>query len=254
MVAFIAVVLVMGMMLFFMIITISKIISQINNQIFKDVQRSLDIYDPIFERKSLELREIEEKLAKKHQELDYQEEVDSGFDSLYLSNNVSVSMKNVKYINQNFFDDYKQVKNIYHDIAFEQMKEKVNLLIRSRRSFDIHEYREILDIFDYQLQYKMFTLAHNEQLEIIKVVASHSIAKKRILNRYIDAYDTFDFKKFMDYLRDYIFNNDSIIYIFSHSGERCLEDVPKNVVFKKDDSIGEGYIVKYRTQYFDYSL
>lgn len=248
---FIAVILVMTIMVGFMVVAITKVKEQVNSQIGKDVERLLNIYDSLFEKKSQQLADIEMKIEEKSMELYQSNEEEMTYEVMPLG---TVIIDQGQYINPYFFKDYTFIKNNFHDLSYIAMKETVEKLVKVKRDINVHEFKELLNIFDYELQYQMSTLPQQDQLEVIHMVAHHSLGKRRILQKYIEQADEFDFRDFMDYVRDYIFNHDTVIYVLSYSGKPCLENMPKNVIYLKDESIGEGYIVKFRNSIYDYSL
>lgn len=254
--SFIVVLIVMAIMSAFMLSVIRKLKDTVGDQIQKDVMRLVSNYDDLIEEKSNELQQLKKEIkeiqqgieeAKVHENLHRTR----GFDDISYH---QVIVEDGSYIDENFFKYYALVENEFKILAFQAMEKTVNLLVRDRKNVNVHEFKEILALFDYSLQYEMYTLEPHEQIKVMEFVSQHSAAKKRILRKYIESKGTFDFKEFMDYIRDYIFRNDTTVYVYTHEGEKCLEDMPKHVLFKKDSSISIGYKIKYKDKLYDYSL
>lgn len=249
----VAMILVMIVLICYMGTIINKIRVDVGEQIRKDVDRLVVIYDDLLEEKSQQLQEIEDEIdrLKNTETENFSAQYDRDF-----AEDVSgiVIMQSGNYVDDGFFRKYNIVKNEFHDLAFEAMKATVNQLVRERRDINVHEFKEMLATFDYSLQYEMETLSPESQLEIMDLIFGHSMGKRRIVQSFMEEYNEFSFRQFMDYLRSYIFYHDSIITVYSNTGEKCLDNITKNVVFEKDPAIGEGYIVRFRDRSYDFCL
>lgn len=248
---FITVMIVMIAILALIVMAIIKIKEDIGKQIEKDIDRLVNVYDTILDKKSQELKQCEEDLNSLL-ERDVEEEIDKV--EGYLYSEPILIQDNANYLESDFFKNYNLLKSEFHDIAYRAMSHLVQELSKKMRDINTHEFKELLSIFEYHLQYEMRTIDAQDQLEIIEELAQNSMGKRRILQKYLNSHNLLDIGDFMDYLRDYIFYNDSIVFVYSNRGEACLHDAPNNVVFLKDQTIGEGYIVRYKGNVYNFSL
>lgn len=254
MAVFIAIILVMIMMIVFMVVAINKTKERIHSRIEKDIEKHLNIYDTLFEERRQQLRALEKEIEENQNLIVIEREEEREDQIDYIIYASSKNSQQASYIDSHFFDDYVKVKNDFLHLSYAAMEETVKLLMKSKRDINVHEFKELLAIFDYQLQYQMYTLSSKDQLEVISSLAHHSMGKRRILQKYIEQSDEFNFRDFMNYLRDYIFYHDTVVYVYSSDGHDCLNKMPPHVLFLEDKTIGEGYIVKFREHIYDFSL
>ena len=246
---FIAVFLVVVLMIVFLVVAITRMKNQVGKQIEKDIDQLVNVYDKLLDEKSQKLHELERKIEElENYEIPVQDVLSDSEDLGY------VIIQGGQYVEGDFFKNYALVKSSFHDLSYQAMVETVDRLKHVRRDVNVHEYKELLETFDYELQYQMNTLDNKDQLEIIELIIQHSMGKRRILKRFLDSHDVFSFEVFMDFIRNYIFYHDSLIYVYSYSGEKCIENAPTNIDFMPDSSIGEGFVVRFRDKRYDFSL
>lgn len=252
MISFLAAIIVTIVLSFFMIVAIKNIKEEVDQQIHKDIFQLSSAYFPIIDEKNEQLKNLKQEIERLQQleatlQNKQQEQKDPYVYQVFIQ-------EKKDYIDSNFFESYAFIQNEFQQLAQEAMQLKVKQLVRMRKDINVHEFKELLDLFDYPIQYEMYTLSAEEQLKVFEVISQNSIAKKRILNRYMKQNENFDFKAFMDYVRDYIYHNDSKVYIYSRDGNACVDEDTNYIVFCKDSSIAEGYKIKCKDQVYDYSL
>lgn len=249
MIELIAVIIFVVAMVAFVAVAIAKIREQLGEQIGKDVERLTVYYDEILDKKNEELKDKKLEIAKVDELLNVEikEEVDYE-KSKYLI------IPEENYINEEFFVDYNKVKFDFYDFSKDATLDIAVYLTKQRKDINVHEFYELLEIFDFNLQYNMHTLQTEEQLEIIKTVVQNSSGKRRILQKYLASHQNFEFVNFMDYIRDYIFNNDSRIRISSNHATVLTQEELRNVSYNKDSSIGEGFQIRYKNALYDLSV
>ena len=247
---FIAALLVMIVLIVLLFWVISRCVERLNKKVKSDFLGHLSVYDQQIEDKSRKMAELKREL--RHMENLRQEPVEKQnceqVEYMVLTDN------HASYLDTDFKRDYAVVQTQFRQTAFEAMRDKVMQLIKERRDLNVHEYREIQQIFTQEMQYQMMTLPPEYEHEVISMIAQNSVGKKRILDSYSRQHPVFNFKEFMEYIEQYIYRHDSVVRVYSHTGEPCLEDAPRQVVFCEDSSIAEGYIVRYRDKVYDYSI
>lgn len=233
---------------------IIKLSQQVGKQIDKDVNELINTYDSLLDTKSKRIEELAEEIKSLQEQRDELIATMPEDDYDYESGGVTMVVQGGHFIDDTFYDKYNLIRNEFHDLALEATIEVIGVLSKKRRDINVHEYKELLSIFDYNLQYKMDTLEPSDQLEVMKQIINNSIGKKRVVERYLKEYGVFSFEGFIDYLRSYIFFHDNVIHVYCRDGISILEDTPRNVEFNKDTTIGEGFVIRYRDQYYDFSL
>lgn len=247
---FIAVFLVLAVMTLFLFLVVSKCISRLNESVKGDFLKHLNVYDHQIEEKSRKVQELSEQIHRMETDSDS----DDGKRYRESHGEAVVIDTTAAYVDRTFGENYVYMNDVFRPIAREAMEETIHGLVRARKDINVHEFREILNLFTYDLQYEMLMLDSEEQLSVMETVAQNSVGKKRILKRYVESHGGFDFKEFMDYVRDYIFRNDATIYVYSRDGRQVIEGTPKHVVYEKDTAIVEGYKIKHKNRIYDYSL
>lgn len=244
---FIAVLIVLVVMTCFLFLVIARSVDKLNEVVKRSFLKNLEIYDCQIEEKSAELNSLNQKLAYQDEEKDLPVMIP------HVNDAVLVDFQ-ANYINTDFNSDYILVRETFKDLAYEAMVKQVNELIRDRKNINVHELKELQSLFTYDIYYEMLLLDSQEQVEVMNAVVQNSAGKKRILRKYIEHVGKFDFKEFMDYVQDYIFNHDTLIYVYSYDGHHAIENSPKHVLYRIDQTITEGYKVKYKDKIYDFSL
>lgn len=229
---------------------ISKLKQDMEAIMSKKVDTIAAKYDEILETKSKLLHaEVEQKTD--------QEEMIEYFESEYDTCLQSAQwdfVKHADYVDDSFPIHYRLVKQQFQNYSYDAMCKISDNLLMEKKDFNVHEYKELMNEFTCDLQYEMYTLRSSEQLEVMRSAVQNSVAKKRILNKYVQGHPDFEFKNFMDYVRDYIYYNDSTIYIYSSNDEPAMLNTPNQIVFVKDTGIVEGYKIRFKDRLHDCSL
>ena len=248
-VGFIAVLIVMGILFAFIMMAIMKLKSDIELQVRKKVDLVASKYEAMLHEKSEALKEIqlEQKAVEEPIEVQYS-------DAGYEVDESSLLMKQAEYRDESFAENYRLIKHQFMSPARQAMLNIIFTLDKEKKDFNVHEFKELLALFDCDLQYAMYTLESHEQLEVMQTVVQNSVAKKRILNRFVQSQTMFEFKNFLDYVKDYIFYNDASIYISANNAEPPMRDAPAQVVFIEDNLILEGYHIRFKDHLYDCSL
>ncbi len=244
---FIAVLIVLIVMTYLLFLVIARSVDKLNEIVKHSFLKNLEIYDCYIEEKSEKLNLLNQQLANQIEEETMPVMVQHENDAILVDFQAD-------YINTDFNSDYVLVRETFKDLAYKAMVNQVNELIRDRKNVNVHELKEIQTLFTYDIYYEMLLLDSEEQVEVMNAVVQHSAGKKRILRKYIEQVGKFDFKEFMDYVQDYIFNHDTLIYVYSYDGHHAIENSPKHVLYRADQTITEGYKVKYKDKVYDFSL
>lgn len=251
---FIAIIAVMVILIIFIGIAITTLSKQVGKQIDKNVNDVINTYDYLLEEKSRELDEIKAQIVEAKKELESLDRDDDIYDDATNHYEGCVFLESGKYTDQTFFEKYNLIRNEYRDLAKEAAAKTALLLSKKRKNLNVHEYKELLNIFDYELQYQMDTLSSKDQRLVMETIINHSDGKRRIVERYQQEYGDFNFEEFIDYLRSYIFFNDNIVKVYSYNGERIVDEHRPNIEYLVDKTIGEGYGIRYRNEFHDFSL
>lgn len=225
-----------------------KIKEQLEVQINKDVDRLSAYYDAILDDKTAQL----EAKIKEIEALEIEKEVE--VESVEETPATTIILGESRYVNSDFFKDYNKVKHAFSSVAIEQALEKVGELLEVHCIVKIDAYKEVLDVLDFNVQYNMLTLPVSDQLDVLQEVLGENKDKNNILANYLDQNQEFDLNVFIQYIKDYIFHNDTQIVVGSNTGQALVEEQIKGVTYVKDETIGEGFTVRYKDKLFDYSI
>lgn len=248
-IGFVAVLIVMCILFAFILMAIIKLKGDIELQMRKKVDQVASKYEEMLHLKSEALKELQLEQKEAEETIEVQSNAGS-----YDIDESSFIMKMPEYEDESFAKNYRLVKKQFITPARSAMLNIVATLEQEKKDFNVHEFKELLALFDSDLQYAMFTLESHEQLEVMQTAVQNSVAKKRILNRFVQSQKEFEFKNFLDYVKDYIFYNDTSIYISSNSAQAPLRDAPAQVVFIEDDLILEGYTIRFKDHLYDCSI
>lgn len=243
------IILVTLIMVSFVGFAIFKIKQQLEVQINKDVDRLSTYYDEILNVKTEELEEKKKALQKLNEEC-----VVSVEDTTCSESATKVIMNENKYVNSSFFKDYNKVKNTFSDVALTHAIEKVLQLIDEEKHTQVSTYKELLSKLDFNIQYNLQSLSVADQLDILQSILGTNVQQNEVLNQYIELNDNFDLSNFITYLNDYIFFNDTQIIVASNQGLAFSDEKINGVRYVKDDTIGEGYQIRYKNKMYDYSI
>ncbi len=225
-----------------------KMKEQLEVQINKDVDRLSAYYDAILDEKTAELelkiKQIEEISIDKEEEA---EPVEDGSAN-------TIILGESRYVNTDFFRDYNKVKHTFSSMALDQALAKVAELLEIHGLNKVQAFKEVLDVLDFNVQYNMLTLCVDDQLEVLQEILGDSEEKNNILVEYLKINREFDLNLFIQFMKEYIFQNDTLIMVASHTGAPLVDETIKGVSYVKDETIGEGFTVRYKDKLFDYSI
>lgn len=225
-----------------------KIKQQLEVQINKDVDRLSTYYDAILDEKTAELEAKIKELEKLEVEPEVVEE------SVEVESAATIMMGESRYVNASFFKDYNKVKNTFSTLALGQALEKVGELLERHKVGEVEVYKEVLELLDFNVQYNMLTLSVSDQLEVLQEVLGDSKDKNKILENYLERYSEFELNTFIQYVKEYVFHNDTQIMVASNTGASLVDEPIKGVTYLKDETIGEGFTVRYKDKLYDYSI
>ena len=252
---FLAAFIVLVLLVLLLLWVISKIVKRLNEKVKSDFLRSLNEYDYHIEKKSKELKELRDEY-----ELYLSKSINE--DPVEERNNVEYVVvggnEDVVYKNTSFAAQYAMVKNVFKGKATEEMNKLVRKLLECPYSTELHDYQELRHIFSQEVRYQMLTLPSDSTAPIMEFIANESKEKGKIVKDYLAKNKNFRVEEFIEYLDSYIYRNDTKITIISPTGERCVEDKTftdsSRIEYVKDESMVEGYIVKFRDRIYDFSL
>lgn len=247
---FIAAFVVLGFMSLFIFLILRKSIQHLNDKVKGEFIKNLTVYDEIIDEKSEHIRKLnEQKENLSLQDIEEPKELAPALEVI-----TPIVIERANYIDLRFFEYYNRIKKEFTQPSYDAAKIKVQELSRLRKDINVHEYKELQELFSHELQYQILTLVGQDEKSVFDLIAKHSHAKKKILDSYTSHHKNFDFMEFMLFVKDYIRTHDSIVYVYSRDGYQLLEDTPKHVVYLCDKTIHEGYRICYRDIVFDYSL
>ncbi|MEG0452158.1 MAG: hypothetical protein RR428_00280 [Coprobacillus sp.] len=234
----------------FLLFAVKKICQDIHQQIYKKVGVVMaDLYDELLEKKTAEL-------------LEKQAEIDLLSISSHEIINTKIEkeekkreqsfIKQAVYQNNRFDEHYRMVKCDFEINSLNLSLEAINEL-KKENFISVQDYEDLLSLFDIDVYYGLMNLNSNQQIEVINDVLKTLPAQFTIFKKYCEEKQSFDLYLFISYLKDYIFNNDPHIYIYSNKEVNPVES-SKELIQLKDSEILEGYRIRYKDRLYDFSL
>lgn len=256
---FIAVFVVLIVMIYFMTVSIQIVVEHATKKVNAYFASKLNEFDEDFGGKIEKLNELEEEKNKLKQdikalEVDRTNLKESRF---YKPRPIirDIYIPTARYIDNEFFEDYKMVKNILI-IEKEEMIKKV--MEATPYSGDIERYRlakGISDKLNFEALYDVSTLEAEKQLLGLDEILSEE--ELELLKEYIESlvdwteFDVLDFVRFVNFVRD----EESPI-LTACVGEQGLDfsHISPDIEVIFDDNICEGIRIIYQHRVFDYSV
>lgn len=229
-------------MFFFLKRTVLKI-NQQSKDYFVD---KLKAYDELINVREDKLRELNEKIDNRNNELNKKETVVTSNNSVYL-----YDMKNITYKDDDIF---KKMKSVDQKFKFNHKKVIMDFLEKNFVSTDNHEYDNYVAIREKFTQDKIFNLLtkkENIQIEGVKEILGDKVS---ILDDFIAKNKKFNLKKFISYLDKIVDDLDPFVYIYVGNENENYDNLNEFIKTKVNDSIFKGFKIVYRGKLYDFSI
>lgn len=257
---YIAVIVVLLVLVYFMCVMLKSVISEANQRVDSYFLKNLEMYDKQYKdkmiavnRMNVEHEELSRNIRNMRNEL-----VAHKTSPFYAPRPIQrdIFIPIARYIDNDFFEEYKIAKDKLLSIdkqdVIDNVIEKVPFVGDMER---YHTAQDILDKLDFEATYNLCSSMGEEQLQILNECFNAS--ERQMLNEHlemIDEFEEFDILKFIDYVKFVSTNNAPHLHVSVAENEEDYSDADRNIICKVDSNICEGLKIIYQNKIYDYSI
>lgn len=257
---FIAVIVVLLILIYFMTIMLRSVVSESNQKVNAYFLKNLEMYDSRYREKVSSLSKINMEYEETQRELKNMksEMVSYKTSPFYAPRPVprDIYIPTARYIDNDFFEEYKIAKDKLMSInkheVIDNVLEKVSFE-GDREKYDITQ--DILKKLNFEAVYDLCSSTKEDQFQIIK--ESLNAEEAKLLLEYIEDMqdiEEFDVLGFIDYLKHIAWKNDPHVFVSVAENEEDYSDADRGIVCSVDQNICEGIKIVYQNKVYDYSI
>lgn len=256
---FIAIFLVMGVMIYFIAVSLRMVIESATKKVNAYFLSKLSEYDDDFEVKIAEMQQMEEQRDWLKQEIRI---LKMDHNSLEVSRFYrprpimrDTFIPTARYIDNGFFEDYKKAKNLLvmnKEAIIRTILEKFPYAGDLRR---FHAAEGILNKMNFQAVYDLCSITEEEQLKVLN--EELEIKEKELLSEFIEPlYEAREFKLlvFISWLNQILTSENPILTAYLGDTEEDYSYVADIVSCQFDKNVCEGIRIVYQNRLYDYSI
>lgn len=257
---FIAVLIVMVIMLYFMYVTLKAGIENANRKVNKFFLDKIEEFDEEFDEKIDKIEELtENRDVLRRQVKSLKEDMISFKTSpFYAPRPVprSVYVPVARYIDNDFFEEYKSAKDM---LKMDKPQIILNIYEKVPYSGNLDMYETALaclKVLEFDVLFELTSLPSMEQLKVVDELFEEREEKffvDYIINEVSDP-EKFDILDFVSYLKKIVNKHDPHLYVRTGEVDENLSGVHELVVSDYDDNICEGIKIIYQNKVYDYSI
>lgn len=257
---FIAVIVVLLVLIYFMTIMLRSVVSESNQKVNGYFLKNLEMYDARYREKVSSLSKINVEYEDVARELKNMknEMISYKTSPFYAPRPVprDIYIPTARYIDNDFFEEYKIAKDKLMSINKQEVINNVMEKIPFQGNIKIYDtVQSIMKKLNFDAIYDLCSSTKEEQLEIIKDCLDNE--EQKLLLEYIEdmeEIDEFDVLGFVDYLKHVAWKNDPHVFVSVAENEADYSDDSRNVVCNVDQNICEGIKIVYQNKVYDYSI
>ena len=229
-----------------MFVLLKRLVTRINQQAIDYFVDKLKAYDNLIDKKEYQLKDLNELIDNKEEELDKREVVSTVSNEVFLYDLKPISYKDddifkrMKVVNEKFNFDNKKIIESFLKNKFDE-----DSVLR------YNEYCKIRKKFSQDVVFNLMTRREKDQLEGVKEILGDSVG---ILDDFMKKHKKFELKKFISYFNKVISKIDPHVYVYVGNDKENYNDMSKFIKTVKDESIFKGLKIMYRGKLYDYSL
>ncbi len=257
---FIAVIVVLLVLIYFMTVMLRSVVSENNQKVNGYFLKNLDMYDERYREKVSSLSKINVEYEEVSRELrNMKNEMVSYKTSPFYAPRPlprDIYIPTARYIDNDFFEEYKIAKDKLMSIDKQEVIDNVIAKVPFQGNISRYELvQKMLGKFDFDAIYDLCSLAKEDQLQIVRECLD--TAEQKLLLEYIEDMqdvDEFEILGFLDYLKRIAWNNDPHVFVSVAENEADYTNNDRNIVCKVDRNICEGLKIVYQNKVYDYSI
>ena len=257
---FVAVVIVLVVLIYFMVIVLRSVVSEVNQKVNGYFLKHLEDFDEQYEDKFTRIKEMNEKEEKLSRTLrSLEREMESyKVSPFYVPRPIprDIYIPTARYIDNDFFLEYKITKDKLMSIDKQQVV--YNVMDKVPYTGNIERYRvacDVIECLDFDSMYNLCSVPAESQLEVLREALVDE--KEELLNEYVESlesFEEFDSLKFMDFVKNVQKTEDPNVYVSVGENEQDYTEKEKNIVCTVDSNICEGVKIVFQNKVYDYSI
>ncbi len=257
---FIAVVVVLLVLIYFMTVMLRSVVSESNQKVNAYFLKNLEMYDSRYKEKvtslhkmNMECEEVSRELRNMKNEM-----ISYKTSPFYAPRPVprDIYIPTARYIDNDFFEEYKIAKDKLLSINKQEVID--NVMNKVPFTGDLERYelvQGILQKLNFEAIYDLCSSTKEDQLQIIKECLDGE--EQKLLLEHIEDMediDEFDVLGFVDYLKHIAWQNDPHVFVSVAENEEDFSDEERKIVCLVDQNICEGLKIVYQNKVYDYSI
>lgn len=257
---YIAVVVVLVVLIYFMSVMLKSVVSEANQRVNSYFLKNLEMYDSQYREKMASVNRMNTEYEELSRELrNMKNEMMSHKTSPFYAPRPiprDIFIPTARYIDNDFFEEYKIAKDKLLSINKQEVID--NVIEKVPFTGDLKLYRmaeSILKKLDFEATYDMCSSAGEDQLQILKECLNSG--EQKILQEYIESIEEleeFDILKFIDHVKFISWKNAPQVYVSVAENEEDYTDKERNIECSVDSNICEGLKIIYQNKIYDYSI
>ena len=257
---YIAVVVVLGILIYFMFVMLKSVIAESNQKVNGYFIKNLEEYDEIYKHKMTSLNKLNNEYEDVSRELRNMknEMVSHKTSPFYAPRPIprDIYIPTARYIDNDFFEDYKNAKDKLMSIDKQGLIDNVMEKVPYTGDMDMYKLAtSIIDKMNFEAKYDLCSISSEEQLKILNEALNNK--EKELLYEHIQDMtdvDEFDILNFIDYVKHIQRKHTPKVYVSVAENEKDFTNKKRNIVCNVDGNICEGVKIVYQNKVYDYSI
>lgn len=253
----IASMIIIGIMLFFVFIMFRNIIKRINYNAKKYFINKLDAYNDIVGEKERQIEELTkeiEMLSENKAALEKYRAKTIQTKKREQATKSSISLKVPKFREENFFYNYKELKQKFDFDKEELIKEFIK---EHQNKDDEKAYKVLCNFkkkFNKEAIYQLMTLAGEEQIDILKNILTDREKKLIDIDNIVEEKSKFSIAVLLKKIDEMIIEVNPIINIYVSKYDKNYDYIDPYIRTKQYARMSEGIIIEYKGKSYDFSI
>ena len=257
---FIAVVIILLVLIYFMIVMLRSVIGETNRKINDYFLTNLDRYDGMFKEKLGTMNKMYEEHELLSRELrSVQNELIANRTSPFyaprpLPRDVFVPI--ARYVDNDFFEEYKVAKDKLAGIDKQEVINHVIDVVPFTGDMTLYQTADrIVTGLNFQALYDLCSIEHEDQLSILRETLTGD--ELRILSEYVEEMEEvseFEVLGFLDYVKAIRRRHDPHVFVSVAENETDYTNPARNIICSVDPNVCEGVKIIYQNKVYDYSI
>ena len=257
---YIAVVVVLGVLIYFMMVMLKSVTAEANQKVNSYFMKNLEEYDAIYKSKMSNLNKLNVEYEEVSRELRNMknEMISHKTSPFYAPRPIprDIYIPTARYIDNDFFEDYKNAKDKLMSIDKQGLIDNVMNKIPYTGDIDTYKLASgIIKKLNFEAKYDLCSISSEEQLNVLGEALDDK--EREVLLEYLDTIEDifeFDVLQFIDYVKNIQRIHTPKVFVSVAENEKDFTNAERNIECKVDGNICEGVKIVYQNKVYDYSI